>query len=36
MEEIRVNGKEKTKDEFHFQFKETFYIHYQNIIRTFT
>nr|UKS07239.1 hypothetical chloroplast RF19 [Sparganium angustifolium] len=24
-EEIRVNGKEKTKDEFHFQFKETSY-----------
>nr|YP_009687076.1 hypothetical protein RF1 [Klainedoxa gabonensis]QDW75823.1 hypothetical protein RF1 [Klainedoxa gabonensis] len=24
-EEIRVNGKEKTKDEFHFQFKETCY-----------
>jgi hypothetical protein len=31
MEEIRVNGKEKTKDEFHFHFKETFYILYQNI-----
>nr|UXE32858.1 hypothetical chloroplast RF1 [Chrysosplenium griffithii var. intermedium] len=24
-EEIRVNGTEKTKDEFHFHFKETFY-----------
>nr|YP_009630938.1 hypothetical chloroplast RF1 [Bongardia chrysogonum]QBZ77354.1 hypothetical chloroplast RF1 [Bongardia chrysogonum] len=24
-EEIRVNGKEKTKDEFHFHFKETYY-----------
>jgi len=24
-EEIRVNGKEKTKDEFHFHFKETCY-----------